>query len=253
MNLTPHRKIADLFDVAGLFLRLGFTAFGGPAAHIAMMEQEAVVRRGWLSREEFLDLLGVVNLIPGPNSTELAIFLGYRRAGWMGLLLGGVCFILPAALIVSVIAWGYLKFGKMPETQGLLYGIKPVIIAVVVQALWNLGRTAVKTKMLAIAGVGAAALSFFGINPLLVLLITGVFMLAVHAGSRPKGDRGLPDAVVGNDFRSAAGGGDGRGGAVQSVGHVPVLSQGRVRVVWQRLRAAGVFARRSGRTLALAH
>jgi chromate transporter len=187
MNSTPHRKIANLFDVAGLFLRLGFTAFGGPAAHTAMMEHEAVVRRGWLSREEFLDLLGVVNLIPGPSSTELAIFLGYRRAGWMGLLLGGVCFVLPAALIVSVIAWGYLKFGKMPESQGLLYGIKPVIIAVVAQALWKLGLTAVKTKLLAVVGVGAAALSYFGINPLLVLLITGVLMLAIRVGLRPKG------------------------------------------------------------------
>jgi chromate transporter len=187
MNPTPYRKIANLFDVAGLFLRLGFTAFGGPAAHVAMMEHEAVIRRGWLSREEFLDLLGVVNLIPGPNSTELAIFLGYRRAGWMGLLLAGVCFILPATLIVSIIAWAYVKFGKMPETQGLLYGIKPVIIAVVLQAIWNLGRTAVKTKTLAIVGVGAAALSCLGINPLLVLLVAGLLMLAVRAGSRPRG------------------------------------------------------------------
>jgi chromate transporter len=187
MNFRPLRKIADLFDVAGLFLRLGTTAFGGPAAHIALMEQEAVVRRGWLSREEFLDLLGVVNLIPGPSSTEMAIFLGYRRAGWLGLLLGGVCFILPAALIVSVIAWAYVKFGKLPEAEGLLYGIKPVIIAVVAQALWNLGRTAVKTRLLAAVGVGAAALSYLGINPLLVLLVTGVLMLAVHARSQPKG------------------------------------------------------------------
>jgi chromate transporter len=189
MKSTLLRKIADLFDVAGLFLRLGVTAFGGPAAHIAMMEQEAVVRRGWLSREEFLDLLGVVNLLPGPNSTEMAIFIGYRRAGWPGLLVAGVCFILPAALIVSVIAWAYLKFvksGKMPEAEGLLYGIKPVIIAVVVQALWNLGRTAVKTRLLAIVGVGAAALSFLGLNPLLVLLITGALMLAIAARSQPK-------------------------------------------------------------------
>ena len=187
MNPTPYRKIANLFDVAGLFLRLGFTTFGGPAAHIALMEHEAVIRRGWLSREDFLDLLGVVNLIPGPNSTELAIFLGYRRAGWMGLLLAGVCFILPAALIVSVIAWAYLKFGKMSQTQGLLYGIKPVIIAVVLQAVWNLGRTAVKTRTLAIVGVGSAALSCLGINPLLVLLVAGLLMLAFRARSRPGG------------------------------------------------------------------
>ena len=187
MKSALFRKITDLLDVAGLFLKLGFTAFGGPAAHIALMEQEAVVKRGWLSREEFLDLLGVVNLIPGPNSTELAIFLGYRRAGWLGLLLGGICFILPAMLIVSGIAWAYLKYGKLPEAQGLLYGIKPVIIAVVVQALWNLGRTAVKGAMLAILGLGAAALSYYGTNPLLILLLMGVCMLAVRAGSRPKG------------------------------------------------------------------
>lgn len=182
-----HQKITALFEVAGLFLRLGCTAFGGPAAHIALMEQETVIRRGWLSREEFLDLLGVVNILPGPNSTEMAIFLGHRRAGRLGLLLGGVCFILPAALIVSVIAWGYLKFGKMPETRGLLYGVKPVIIAVIVQALWNLGRTAVKTRMLGIVGIGAAALYYLGINPLYVLLLIGMLMMAVRASSQPKG------------------------------------------------------------------
>ena len=187
MNSTLLRKIANLFDVAGLFLKLGATAFGGPAAHIALMEQETVVRRGWLSREEFLDLLGVIKLLPGPNSTELAIFLGYRRAGWMGSLLGGICFILPAALLAGIIAWAYLKFGTMPEMKGLLYGVKPIIIAVVVQALWNLGRTAVRTRMLAIVGVGAAALSYFGINPLLVLLFIGVLMMAARAWSSPKG------------------------------------------------------------------
>ena len=181
------RKTANVLDVAGLFLKLGSTAFGGPAAHIALMEQEAVVRRGWLSREEFLDLSGVVNLLPGPNSTELAIFIGYRRAGWMGLLLAGVCFILPAALLASAIAWAYLKFGRLAEIRGLLYGVKPVIIAVVVQALWHLGRTAVKTRILAILGAGAAALSYLGINPLLVLLFVGVLMMAMRTWPRPKG------------------------------------------------------------------
>jgi chromate transporter len=187
MKSSLLKKAVNLLDVAGLFLKLGFTAFGGPAAHIALMEQEAVIRRGWLSREEFLDLLGVANLIPGPSSTELAIFLGYRRAGWLGLVLAGVCFILPAALIVSGIAWAYVNFGKLPETKGLLYGVKPVIIAVVVQALWKLGRVAVKTRMLAIVGVGAAALSYLGVNPLLVLLLVGVLMMAARAGSQPKG------------------------------------------------------------------
>ena len=155
------------------------------------MEQEVVVQRGWISREEFLDLLGIVNLIPGPNSAEMAIFIGYRRAGWLGLLLGGVCFILPAALIVSVIGWAYVKFGKLSQAEGLLYGIKPVIIAVVVQAIWNLGRAAVKTPLLAVVGVGAAALSCFAVNPLLVLLIAGVFMLACP-GQRRDPEKAVP-------------------------------------------------------------
>ena len=187
MNSTFFRKIADLFGVAGLFLRLGSTAFGGPAAHIALMEQEIVVERGWISRAEFLDLLGIVNLIPGPNSTEMAIFIGYRRAGWLGLLVAGICLILPAALMVSVIAWGYVKFGKFPQAEGLFYGIKPVIIAVMVQAMWKLGWTAVKTRLLAVVGAGAVVLSCLGVNPLLVLLIPGLVMLVARAAFSPKG------------------------------------------------------------------
>ncbi len=177
-------RITNLWEVTALFLRLGTTAFGGPAAHIALMEQEVVVRRGWLSRAEFLDLLGIVNLIPGPNSTEMAILIGYRRAGWLGLLVAGVCFILPAALIVTIIAWAYVKYGKLAPGEGLLYGIKPVIIAVMVQAMWNLGRAAVKTWLLAIVGAGAVALAVFGVNPLLVLLIPGVFMVVARAAAQ---------------------------------------------------------------------
>ena len=187
MNPTPLRKITNLFGVAGLFLRLGSTAFGGPAAHIALMEQEVVVERGWISRKEFLDLLGVVNIIPGPNSTEMALFIGYRRAGWLGLLLAGVCFILPAALMVSAVAWTYVHYGKLPQAEGLLYGIKPVMIAVMVQAMWNLGRSAVKSWLLGMVGAAAIALSAFGINPLLVLLIAGAVMLMVRVASPPKG------------------------------------------------------------------
>ena len=139
MSSTPLRKLASLFDVAGLFLYLGATAFGGPAEHVALMEQEVVVRRGWFSRAEFLDMMGIVNLIPGPNN-KMAMFIGYRRAGWPGFLPGGVCFILPASIIVSVIAWFYVNFGKMSQAEGLFYGIKPVVIAVMVQAIWNLSR-----------------------------------------------------------------------------------------------------------------
>jgi chromate transporter len=175
----PTRK--NLLEVAGVFLRLGTTAFGGPAAHIALMQQEIVGRRAWVSAEEFLDLLGAVNLIPGPSSTEMAIFLGFRRAGWMGLVLGGCCFILPAALIVSALAWAYMHFGKLPQVEALLYGIKPVIIAIVVQALWKLGRTAAKTRWLVAIGVAAAALDLLGINVLLVLFGTGLLTATARA------------------------------------------------------------------------
>src|SRR5713101_50476 len=116
-----------LTELASLFLRLGMTAFGGPAAHIAMMEEEVVRRRGWLSREQFLDLLGATNLIPGPNSTELAIHIGHQRAGWAGLFVAGICFIFPAACIVTALAWAYVRFGTLPQAAGLLYGVKPVI------------------------------------------------------------------------------------------------------------------------------
>lgn len=170
-----------LLELAGLFLRLGTTAFGGPAAHIAMMEDEVVRRRQWLTREEFLDLLGATNLIPGPNSTELAIHIGHRRAGWSGLVVAGCCFILPAMLIVGVIAWAYVKFGNLPQAEGLLYGVKPVIIAVVVQALWGLGRTAVKNTGLAVLGLAAAGLNFFGVNELAVLFGNGILVAANRA------------------------------------------------------------------------
>src|SRR5262249_7954388 len=134
----------ELRELALLFLRLGSTAFGGPAAHIAMMEEEVVQRRRWLAREEFLDLLGATNLIPGPNSTGMAIHVGHPRAGGVGLVVAGFCFILPAFLIVLAIAWAYVRFRTLPAVGALLYGVKPVIIAIVLQALWRLARAAVK-------------------------------------------------------------------------------------------------------------
>src|SRR5574337_1153482 len=147
----------SLREMALVFLRLGTTAFGGPVGHIAMMEEELVRRRAWLSREKFLDLLGAVNLLPGPNSTEMALYIGLLRAGWAGLLVAGISFILPAAVLVAGIAWVYVRFGTLPQAAGVLYGAKPVIIAVVLQALWSLGRTAVKTKFLALIGALAVA------------------------------------------------------------------------------------------------
>ena len=163
--------LADIWELAGIFLRLGTVAFGGPAAHIAMMRAEFVERRSWLTESEFLDLIGAANVIPGPSSTEVAIHIGLRRAGWIGLAVAGVCFIVPASLIVTAIAWGYVRFGRLPQVEGLLYGIKPVIIAVIGQALWTLGRTALKTMRQVIVGVLATAGALFGVNP--VWLIVG--------------------------------------------------------------------------------
>jgi chromate transporter len=177
---SPGSRTAELGSLAAVFLRLGFTGFGGPAAHIAMMEDEVVRRRGWLTREEFLDLVGASHLIPGPNSTELAIHIGRRRAGWAGLFIAGISFIIPAVLIVLACAWAYVRFGKLPQADGLLYGIKPVIIAIVLQALWSLGRTAIKSKLLAAASLVAAVLSILRVDELAILAGVGLVAAAVR-------------------------------------------------------------------------
>ncbi len=177
-------KRGSLKELALFFLRLGVTAFGGPAAHIAIMEDELVRRRKWLSREKFLDLLGASSLIPGPSSSELAIHIGYLRAGWAGLLVGGACFISPAAILVGIIAWAYVRFGHLPAVAALLYGVKPVVIAVILRALWGLGRTAVKSWVLAIAGTLGVALSFAQVNVLLILFGTGAILAGIKALSR---------------------------------------------------------------------
>jgi chromate transporter len=181
---APERP-TTLGELAWLFGRLGFTAFGGPAAHIAMMEDEVVRRRGWMPGERFLDLLGATNLIPGPNSTELAIHIGHDRRGWAGLLVAGACFILPAVAIVTAIAWAYVRFGTLPEVAGVLSGVSPVIIAVVVQALWGLGRSAVKSYALAAVGVAALAASLAGVNELMILLAAGG-VVAIGRGGFPR-------------------------------------------------------------------
>src|ERR1700757_1331374 len=138
-----------LGEVAKQFLRLGGIAYGGPGAHFAMMEEEFVHRRAWLTRERFLDLVGAVSLLPGPSSTELAIYLGEIRGGPAGLIVAGACFILPAAFLVTALAWAYLKFGAVPQVAGLLFGIKPVVVALLAQAIWNLGKTALRNGPLA--------------------------------------------------------------------------------------------------------
>jgi chromate transporter len=176
VNRSSSDNHTSLAELAGLFFKLGTIAFGGPAAHIAMIEDEVVRRRRWLTREEFLDYLGATNLIPGPNSTELAIHIGHARAGWPGLLVAGACFILPATVIVAVIAWAYVRFGTLPEIKAVLYGIKPVVIAVVVQALWGLGRTALKTRALFVLGGAAVLAAALNVHELLILFGAGLIM-----------------------------------------------------------------------------
>ena len=185
----PQPGPTGLATLAGLFLRLGCTAFGGPAVHIAMMRDEVVDRRRWMSEAEFLDLLGATQLIPGPNSTELAIHIGFARGGWRGLLLAGVCFILPAALIVAALAWAYQRFGALPQLSGLLYAVKPVVVAVVLQAIAGLLRPAIKSRTHAVLAAAVLALILLGVDELALLFGAGALMGAIHwATSEQIGD-----------------------------------------------------------------
>lgn len=198
----------ELAALAGLFLRLGVTAFGGPAVHIAMMEDEVVRRRRWLTREEFLDLVGAVNLIPGPNSTELAIHVGRSRAGAAGLVVAGLCFILPAAVLTGGLAWAYVRYGSLPEAGAVLRGVKPVLIAVVLQALWGLGRSAVKTGGLGVLAAVAAGAAAAGVPELAILAGSGLAALGMQAASA----------------RQPAGGGPGSGGSLPLLAAVAPVS-----------------------------
>ncbi|MEM9510206.1 MAG: chromate transporter [Cyanobacteria bacterium P01_E01_bin.35] len=177
--MTPEAKHQipakpRLIELAKVFSRLGLIAFGGPAAHVAMMDDEVVQRRRWMSREQLLDLMGVTNLLPGPNSTELAIHIGYEQAGWRGLFVAGSCFILPAMVIVWLLAILYVRFQTVPQVEWLLYGIKPVIVAVVLQALWKLGKKAAKDVPTVVAGMAAIAGYFAGFNEILLLILLGI-------------------------------------------------------------------------------
>ncbi len=198
----PKPSRHALLEVLWLFLRLGFTAFGGPAAHIAMMREEVVRRRQWISSERFVDLIGVTNLLPGPSSTELAIYLGYLRAGWPGLLVAGVCFIGPAMLIVLALAWAYVTYGALPQIDWLFYGIQPVVVAIIAQAIWNLGRTVFKGPL----AVGLALLVlvcyFLGVNVLILLFggaaLYGLLRLLITRGRKkpPVASLFLPGLVA---------------------------------------------------------
>jgi chromate transporter len=174
----------ELWELARLFTKLGFVAFGGPAAHVAMMRQEVVERRKWMDDQEFLDLNGATNLIPGPNSTELAIHIGRERSGWRGLLVAGICFIVPATLIVLAFAVAYKIYGSTPTVQNLLYGIAPVVVAVVAQALWGLLKTAVKGPLTAAVGAGALLLYLFAGVPEIPLLFGAALLLFAAGNAR---------------------------------------------------------------------
>jgi len=189
-----------LIELAQLFLKLGIIGFGGPAAHVAMMEDEVVRKRVWLTRDQFMDLLGVVNLIPGPNSTEMAIHIGLLRAGLWGAVVAGSCFILPAFLIVLALAMGYASYGSTPQVGAFLYGLKPVIVAIIAVATIRFGQTSLKTKTLFALGILAFALGVWGIvDQLLILIGAGLAMLIVSRATLDKGTVllvGLPSTLI---------------------------------------------------------
>jgi chromate transporter len=181
MTQPQETREATLPEIAWAFLKLGTIAFGGPAAHLAMMEEEFVRRRRWITHAEFLDRLATANLIPGPSSTEVAIFVGQLKRSWRGLIVAGACFIVPAALTVSLIAWAYVRFGALPQAQGVLYAIKPVVVAVVIQALGKLSRSGLRTPLLTVIAALAAALCLLGVSPVLTLVVAGA-LTAVSSG-----------------------------------------------------------------------
>jgi chromate transporter len=183
MSQATSRR-SPFAEVSLLFLKLGAFSFGGPAAYIAIMQREIVRERKWIGDQDFLDLLGATNLIPGPNATEMAIHLGLRRAGWRGFLSAGVLFIVPGALATVALAWAYVRYGSLPQVGWVLYGVKPVIIAVILQALWDLGRKAVKGPVTAVTGLAVLALYLIGINEIAALFAGAAAVVLVYTGRR---------------------------------------------------------------------
>ena len=204
-TILAEERRGRLSEVAKEFLRLGFIAYGGPAAHVAMMEEQFVRRRGWLTRERFLDLVGAVNLLPGPSSTELAIYLGEIRAGLAGLIIAGACFILPAAFLVTALAWAYLRFGAVPQVAGLLFGIKPVVVALVAQAVWNLGKTALRNAPLVALALIVVLLTMAGVPAIWLLIGAGLLWMTFREGKRLAGNRTTLVAWFGFGSVSAGG------------------------------------------------
>ncbi|MDX1415589.1 MAG: chromate efflux transporter [Candidatus Promineifilaceae bacterium] len=201
MSATNGRSWREL---ASLFTRLGFTAFGGPAAHIAMLHDEVVTRRGWMNEQHFLDLIGATNLIPGPNSTEMVMHVGKERGGWRGLIIAGACFILPAALMVTILAWAYVTYGATPQGESLLYAVKPVVVVIVLQALIKLGRKAVKSRLLALIGIAVFVLYLLGVNELVLLFGTASLMLIITFIRRQFLTAVVGPMLAGQEWRTSA-------------------------------------------------
>ena len=217
MTAAVGAGLSPLGEVVRFFLRLGLTAFGGPAAHIGLMEREAVERRAWMSREQFLDLIGACNLLPGPSSTQVAMALGYNRAGWLGLIAAGACFIIPASIATLALAWAYVRFGGLPHAQGLLYGAKPVMEAIVLQAFWNLGRMAFRRWEMALAGAACFVAAELGAAPIAILLISGGLMLATATARARSGAKA--GVFAGPGLGGTA------GASIAGAGAVPGLAQ----------------------------
>ena len=216
-----------LAEIALVFLRLGLIGFGGPAAHIAMMEEEVVARRRWISREQFLDLIGAVNLIPGPNSTEMAIHIGMVRAGLCGLVVAGACFILPATAITLGLGWAYVRFRSIPQASSLLLGVKPVVVAIILSAVVRLGRTAVKTPGFAALGLAVFALSLLGVNEIVLLLgsgAAGILWVTLFRGPMRPAGFGLLGAMGSMAVASVAMGAVSAGNATTWSSHPPSLT-----------------------------
>ena len=243
----------SLVELAWLFLKLGAIAFGGPPAHIAMMEDEVVTRRGWLRREEFLDFLGAANVIPGPTSTELALHVGRIRAGWLGLLVAGSSFILPSALAVIALASAYLRFGSSPRLVAVLYGVKPVVIAVIIQAILKLGKSAVKSVWLGTLLVVALASALMGMHELLVLLAGGLLATLPQLTSFRKPVRSDSPAFwsAGGVRLTGSAAAAGHGSTVYAGRSFSRLPEDRCYFVRRRIPAGRFHAFRSGRPPAL--
>ena len=178
-------KTNTLKEIARVFFKLGSIAFGGPAAHIAMMDDEIVKKRQWISQQHFLDLIGATNLIPGPNSTEMTMHCGYERGGWKGMLIAGISFIFPAVVITMLFAWMYAEYGKLPEVAPFIYGIKPAVIAIIISAVYRLGKKALKTSTLGILGAITLIACVFGLNEIVALFSCGLLGLMVFFIKKP--------------------------------------------------------------------